>query len=226
MLLSTQTLHERLARVLAGGAPMTVVDETSREPNHVSTAERLSRPGRDGGSGGGRDGSAVFVAMIAFLVLLVGSVVAIGLIALLTDVGDSDGSGTAATTVDVALTEFSIDGQLTVPEGEVTLAVSNNGSVEHNLVVRELDTGTPMIPAGGSATLRPGRSARRHVPIVLRGGGPRGFGHERRAGGHGRRRHRRRRGGDGRRRRRRRVRTSPTWPAWTTARCRRRRRRR
>ena len=91
--------------------------------------------------------------MIAFLVLLVGSVVAIGLIALLTDVGDSDGSAAAATTVDVALTEFSIDGQLTVPEGEVTLAVSNNGSVEHNLVVRDLDTGTPMIPAGGSATL-------------------------------------------------------------------------
>ena len=132
---------------------MTVVDETSNETNHVSTAEKLAPTGRNRDGGGGRDGSAVFVAMIAFLVLLVGSVVAIGLIALLTDVGDSDGSAAAATTVDVALTEFSIDGQLTAPEGEVTLAVSNNGSVEHNLAVRELGESTPMIAAGGSATL-------------------------------------------------------------------------
>ena len=99
-------------------------------------------------------GNAVFVGMIAFLVLLVGAVVAIGLIGLLTDVGDGDGGSSAAsTTIDVSLTEFSIDGQFTAPAGPITLAVTNVGSVEHNLVVRDLGTSTPMLPAGGSATL-------------------------------------------------------------------------
>ncbi len=132
---------------------MTAVDDqpTIAEPS----AGPKSRNGS--GDGGGRaSGSAVFTAMIALLVVLVGAVVAIGLIGLLTDVGDDSGSGAASTTVDVTLTEFSIDGQLTAPAGDVTLNVTNVGSVEHNLVVRELGTKTPMLAAGGSATLNLG----------------------------------------------------------------------
>ena len=92
--------------------------------------------------------------MTALVILLVAGVVAIGLIGLLTDIGDSgDSAGSSSTTIDVALTEFAIEGDLTAPAGQVTLAVSNVGSVEHNLVVRELGSSTPMIAAGGSATL-------------------------------------------------------------------------
>jgi uncharacterized cupredoxin-like copper-binding protein len=136
---------------------MTVVDDqpTAAVPSARSDPNaRNGDGGGGGGDGGGRaSGSAVFTAMIALLVVLVGAVVAIGLIGLLTDVGDDSSSTAASTTVDVTLTEFSIDGQLTAPAGDVTLNVTNVGSVEHNLVVRELGTKTPMLAAGGSATL-------------------------------------------------------------------------
>ena len=111
--------------------------------------------------------------MIAFLVLLVGAVVAIGLIGLLTDVGDDDGGSSAAsTTIDVSLTEFSIDGQFTAPAGPVTLAVTNVGSVEHNLVVRDLGTEHTDAPGRWLGDARPRRSTGGHLRAVLRGGRP------------------------------------------------------
>lgn len=55
--------------------------------------------------------------------------------------GGSQPSG--PTVVDVTLREFSIDGQLTVPAGDVILSVKNNGSMAHNLVLPDLNVRTP-----------------------------------------------------------------------------------
>ena len=56
------------------------------------------------------------------------------------------------TEVAVELTEFAIDGDLTVGPGD-TLGIDNVGAAEHNLKVKDTEIGTANIPAGGSATL-------------------------------------------------------------------------
>ena len=54
---------------------------------------------------------------------------------------NDDGGATApiSSTLDINLEEFSITGDLVAPAGEVTLLVHNNGSMDHNLGVKELD---------------------------------------------------------------------------------------
>jgi len=64
--------------------------------------------------------------------------------------GEAAGAGTADTTLDVSLTEFAIDGDLTAEPGNVTFDVSNDGSVEHNLTV--LDQGRTENISGGQTT--------------------------------------------------------------------------
>lgn len=119
---------------------MTVVDKPE-------DAQSTKGPPSSGG------GSAIFVAMIAITVLLVGSVVVIGLIGLLTDIGSDDSSVSGSSTIDVSLTEFAITGDLTAPAGEVSLNVTNGGTMDHNLAEVDLDVRTAMLPAGQSATL-------------------------------------------------------------------------
>ncbi len=82
----------------------------------------------------------------------------------------------------MTLTEFSIDGQLTAPAASVTLNVTNVGSVEHNLVVRDLGSETPMIAAGGSATLALGDLPAGTYQLFCEVAGSRIVGHERRTG--------------------------------------------
>ncbi len=65
----------------------------------------------------------------------------------------------ASSTVDLALSEFSIDGPATVPAGDVTLRLANVGSVEHNVGVRELGVVSPTVAAGSSADLAVGELA-------------------------------------------------------------------
>jgi plastocyanin len=102
-------------------------------------------------------GSLVFFGMTGLLIALVGALLVIGVIGLLDD--DGDGSGGAATgsvansTVDVQLSEFAIDGNLVAEVGNVNLAVTNAGSQQHDLVVEELGTQTPLLNAGDSDTL-------------------------------------------------------------------------
>lgn len=107
----------------------------------------------DDGSGGG----LVFVAMAGVLIALVATVVIIGLIGLLRDEDDGGGSGgdgaAGATTIDVSLSEFAIDGNLTAAPGAVTLAVVNEGTQQHNLVVEELGAETPILNGGETASL-------------------------------------------------------------------------
>ncbi len=57
------------------------------------------------------------------------------------------------TTLGLTLSEFKIEGDLEAAPGEVSLLVTNNGSQQHNVAVRETGAETPMLNAGENATL-------------------------------------------------------------------------
>ncbi len=109
----------------------------------------------DGGSSNNSTGGLVFVGMAGLLIALVATVVIIGLIGLLRDENDGGGGAAAAapTTLGLTLSEFSIDGQLSAQPGDVSLLVTNNGSQQHNVAVRETGAETPMLNTGENATL-------------------------------------------------------------------------
>jgi hypothetical protein len=99
----------------------------------------------------------VFIAMAGVLIALVATVVVIGLIGLLRDEddggGDAGGDAAGPTTIDVSLSEFAIDGNLAAAPGDVTLAVVNEGTQQHNIVVEELGMETPILNGGDTASL-------------------------------------------------------------------------
>lgn len=71
------------------------------------------------------------------------------------------GGGGGNTEANITLSEYKIDGTLTVPAGNVVLNITNSGSVEHNLQVVELGKKTANLKAGQSekldlGTLEPG----------------------------------------------------------------------
>lgn len=123
---------------------MTVLEEPP-----ASTA-----PDKGGNEGGG---GLVFIAMAGVLIALVATVVIIGLIGLLRDEDDGGGAGgdgaAEASTLGITLSEFKIEGDLEAAPGDVSLLVTNNGSQQHNLVVRETGAQTPMLNGGENATL-------------------------------------------------------------------------
>ncbi len=82
-------------------------------------------------------GTMLFIALAAIIITLVAAMVVIGLIAMLRD--NSTVETVQSTSVDVELSEFSIDGRLSAPAGEVVLNVFNNGAIEHNLAIRGTD---------------------------------------------------------------------------------------
>jgi uncharacterized cupredoxin-like copper-binding protein len=59
-----------------------------------------------------------------------------------------------ATTVEATETEFKIALSSTKLEaGRITFDVKNDGKIEHDLAIKEMKEKTPLIPAGGTATL-------------------------------------------------------------------------
>jgi FtsP/CotA-like multicopper oxidase with cupredoxin domain len=106
----------------------------------------------DNGSSGGVS-ALVYLAITGVLIALVLGVFAVGLVALIRDDSGGDGGGSASTELNVQLSEFAITGDLTAPEGDVTLDVVNAGSIEHNLAVRDTDLTTPNLQSRGVATL-------------------------------------------------------------------------
>ncbi len=92
----------------------------------------------------------------AFAIVILGLFGLVGAIAIF---GDSAAEATPSTTLDVTLREFVIGGDLTAPAGEVTLAVSNTGSTDHNIVLPGLGIESPMIGAGGTALVSLGELA-------------------------------------------------------------------
>ena len=111
-------------------------------------------PDRGANEGGG---GLVFIAMTGLLIALVATVVIIGLIGLLRDEGGggaAGGDGAAeASMLGITLSEFKIEGDLEAAPGAVSLLVTNNGSQQHNIVVRETGAQSPMLNGGENATL-------------------------------------------------------------------------
>ena len=161
-------LNERSDFTERADGPYVVLQPAARLPGtsrtigalYVTVIEKpTTPPAPEGGDDGGRSmGSLVFVAMTGLLIVLVGSLLVIGLIGLLDDDnggggGSSAGDEGGSSTLDIALSEFSIDGDLVASPGDVALAVTNDGSQDHNVVVRETGAQTPLLSAGENATL-------------------------------------------------------------------------
>lgn len=83
------------------------------------------------------------------------AILMVGFVAIAAIAINSDGSGSApvSSTLDINLEEFSISGDLVAPAGNVTLLVHNNGSMEHNLAVRELGVISPNFGPGGTISM-------------------------------------------------------------------------
>ncbi|MEM7338738.1 MAG: multicopper oxidase domain-containing protein [Actinomycetota bacterium] len=85
----------------------------------------------------------------AFAILVLGF---FGLITAVAVLGDPP-EPPPASVLAVSLNEYSITGDLTAPAGDVTLAITNTGSIEHNLVIPSLGVRSPDIAPGATAML-------------------------------------------------------------------------
>lgn len=85
------------------------------------------------------------------MVMMLLGLLVLAFVALLRD--DASGSDAIVSELDVSLTEFAVDGDLSAPAGEVVLNVVNGGAIEHDLQVRDLGVGTPNLASGGVDTL-------------------------------------------------------------------------
>ncbi len=97
-------------------------------------------------------GSLFLILTLGALAIVMAFMLGIAALGILAG-GDGGGSTLASTRVDVTLSEFAIDGNFVAPEGEVTLAIANNGSMDHNVGVRELGLLSPNVGAGGVTEL-------------------------------------------------------------------------
>jgi len=98
------------------------------------------------GVGDGRWFIAMFLGAAALVALLF-----FGFIAVALAVSDP-AAPAAATTVDLTLSEFAIEGNFNAPPRPVTFNVSNGGTMVHDIVVTGLGKTAP-INAGGTDTL-------------------------------------------------------------------------
>lgn len=128
-------------------------DASSETATQIPSAAELHRHylARDAASGwalkiilGG-----MAIGMLGFVALI------LGVVALSND----SGSATANTTLNLTVREFSIEGDLTAPAGFVTFQITNTGSMDHNVVVRELGLASPNVGAGGTVELALGELA-------------------------------------------------------------------
>jgi uncharacterized cupredoxin-like copper-binding protein len=100
--------------------------------------------------GAGRWVVAVFAA---FLVIGILPITAVGIAGVVSSDGGASTAAAGPTVVDVELTEFAINGDLTVPAGQVILRVTNRGSQQHDLAIESLGVATPMLNSGESFEL-------------------------------------------------------------------------
>jgi plastocyanin len=87
---------------------------------------------------------------LAMVMMLLGLLV-LAFVALLRDGGSSEDA--IVSDLDISLSEFAIEGELTAPAGEVVLNVVNAGAIEHNLEVRDIGARTPNLMSRGVDTL-------------------------------------------------------------------------
>jgi uncharacterized cupredoxin-like copper-binding protein len=92
--------------------------------------------------------------LLALVIVLLG---VLGVVAIIDDDGDSmaagDEASAAGSEIDVSLTEFAIDGDLATPAGNVALNITNDGSAEHNVIVRGTDIRTENLAPTDGTTL-------------------------------------------------------------------------
>ncbi|MFK8024389.1 MAG: multicopper oxidase domain-containing protein [Ilumatobacter sp.] len=93
-------------------------------------------------------GTALLGAGVVVILLMLVGLLALAFTALFRDGGSSDGD-VISSDLDISLSEFAIEGELTAPAGNVTLNVVNGGAIEHNLAVRELGVSTPNLMSRG-----------------------------------------------------------------------------
>lgn len=113
-------------------------------------------------SSGSPLGSALFaigVLGILSILGLIAGLIALAFVALVRDDngGGDGGSGTASSALDISLSEFAIDGELSAPAGDVTLNIVNAGAIEHNVAVRELGVQSNNLQSRGVDTLTLGK---------------------------------------------------------------------
>ena len=94
----------------------------------------------------------IFAVVVVFVVVLTASVVGGVLVTHFVDQNHRDTAAAAAATlaadpnVDVALTEWAITAKPSAPAGDVTFNVTNNGTMEHEMVILQTDTPAADIP--------------------------------------------------------------------------------
>ncbi|MCP3990697.1 MAG: hypothetical protein GY724_16580 [Actinomycetia bacterium] len=88
----------------------------------------------------------VLLLLVVFFGLIAFGIKSVGL-------GEAGSAGVGSGTIDVTLEEFAINGNFLAPAGDVTLEISNAGTVTHNVVATELGLRTVDLDIGGTATL-------------------------------------------------------------------------
>jgi len=99
-------------------------------------------------------GKWLIAAIIGMLALFAIPMAIIGAVAVAS--GDSNGGGvdeTVRTTVEVSLQEWSVTGELVAPAGQVTLFITNDGAMDHNLEFRDSGQVSTTIGPGGVTQL-------------------------------------------------------------------------
>lgn len=126
---------------------MTITDGSSTVP---ATTDRPSQVGAPPSDGGTSYGAVLGLILGVFAILTAGLVALIlGAIAM----SDSAPPAAQATTLDLSVREFSINGELTAPAGDVTLRITNSGSMAHNVVARDLGVRTRDFGPGATVEL-------------------------------------------------------------------------
>ena len=125
---------------------MTITDQPA--------TEAVPPPPQSDDSSGGMIGTALFALAALGILAMIAGLIALAFVALFNDDSGGDGGSSAtASDLDISLTEFAIEGELSAPAGNVTLNVVNAGAIEHNLEVRELGIGTANLASRGLESL-------------------------------------------------------------------------
>ncbi|MFK7918462.1 MAG: multicopper oxidase domain-containing protein [Ilumatobacter sp.] len=94
--------------------------------------------------------SLLLIGGLAF-VMMIGGLLVLAFVALFRDGGSSE--QVISSELEISLTEFAIEGELSAPAGNVNLNIVNAGAIEHNLEVRELGAASPNLMSRGVAAL-------------------------------------------------------------------------
>ncbi len=120
----------------------------------MTVTEAAPQPSAPPESDGSPVGNFVVIALAAIVVAIVAIIGAVAIAAVLSDDGGFASADAIPTTqIDVGLSEFAIDGNFTAPAGNVVLVVSNNGTMEHNVVMRGSSMRTANLSVGDTESL-------------------------------------------------------------------------